>query len=165
MSILSDKRSLRLTYEKIPLSLSSFYIGNPNICKHKKKYKKKLKNGPCQHKTWQKNNKKNKKIKNKKIKIKIKYVGGGGGGGGGIFSICSVWSLTHCHSWNNLPCSHQQFSIIVTFYRPPATTISFYSTTSPPEKKKPSSNRLGTPLSRGLRSQKGLRPFNPLQNR
>ena len=51
-------------------------------------------------------------------------------------------------------------------YRPPATTISFYSTTSSsPEKKKTSSNRLGAPLSRGLRGQKGLRPFNPLQNR
>ena len=47
-------------------------------------------------------------------------------------------------------CSHQQFSIIATFYRPPATTISFYSTTSSPEKKKTSSNRLGTPLSRGV---------------
>ena len=39
---------------------------------------------------------------------------------------------------------HQQFCIIVTFYRPPAITIS-YSTTSP-EKKNTSSNRLGTPL-------------------
>ena len=29
-----------LAYEKIPLSLSSFYIGNPNICKHKKIQKK-----------------------------------------------------------------------------------------------------------------------------
>ena len=70
MSILSDKDPCGWP-EKIPLSLSSFYIGNPKICKHKKKYKKKFKNGPCQHKTWQKNN----KIKN--TKIKIKCVGGG----------------------------------------------------------------------------------------
>ena len=39
-----------------------------------KKNTKKLKNGPCQHKTGQKNNKKNDKIKN--TKIKIKCVGG-----------------------------------------------------------------------------------------
>ena len=45
------------------------------FCKHKKKYKKKLKNGPCQHKTGQKNNKKNNKIKN--TNMKIKCVGGG----------------------------------------------------------------------------------------
>ena len=51
-------------------------------------------------------------------------------------------------------------------HRLPATTIS-YSTSSSPEKKNPSSNRLGPPppLAEGLRSQKGLRPFNPLQNR
>ena len=35
------RRSLRLAYEKIPLS--SFYIGNPKNCKHKK-YKKNVKN-------------------------------------------------------------------------------------------------------------------------
>ena len=61
-----------LAYEKIPLSLSSFYIEIPkfvNITKNTKK----LKNGSCQHKTGQKNNKKN-KIKN--TKIKIKCVGG-----------------------------------------------------------------------------------------
>ena len=81
---------------------------------------------------------------NKKYKNKNKMCRGGA-----IFSICSVWSLTQCHSWNSLPCSHQQFSIIATFYSPPATTISFYSTTSSPEKENPSSNRLGTPLSRG----------------
>ena len=40
------QRSLWLAYEKIPLSLSSFYIGNPKICKHKKKYKKKWKKWP-----------------------------------------------------------------------------------------------------------------------
>ena len=87
--------------------------------------------------------------------------------GGPIFSICSVYSLTQCHSWNSLPCSHQQTFSIATFYRPPATTISFYSTSSSPEKENSSSNRLGTPPRRGgggrLRSQKGLRPFNPLQ--
>ena len=46
------------------------------------------------------------------------------------------------------------------------TTIffSFYSTSSSPEKENTISNRLVT-LACGLRSQKGLRPFNPLQNR
>ena len=92
----------------------------------------------------------------KNTKIKIKCVGGGP-----IFSICSVWSLTQCHSWNSLPCSHYQTFSIATFYRPPATTISFYSTSSSPEKENPSSIRLGTPG--GMRSQKGLRPFNTLQ--
>ena len=48
------QRSLWLAYERIPLSLSSFYIGNPNICKHKKQNTKKLKNDPCHHKTGQK---------------------------------------------------------------------------------------------------------------
>ena len=98
-------------------------------------------------------------MKNTKIKIKCVV-------GGLIFSICSVRSLTQCYSWNNLPCSHQQTSSIATFYRPPATTISFYSTSSSPEKEISSSNRLGPPpppLDGGLRSQKGLRPFNPLQ--
>ena len=95
------------------------------------------------------NTKQGKKItkkKKKNTKIKIKCVGGGGGP---IFSICSVWSLTQCHSWNSLPWSHQQTFIIATFYRPPATTTSFYSTSSSLEKENPSSNMLGTPLSRG----------------
>ena len=74
------QRSLWLAYEKIPLSLPSFYIGNPNICKHKK-IQKKLKNGPCHCKTGQKDNKK--KYKNKKKCVE-------GGGGGAIFSTCSV---------------------------------------------------------------------------
>ena len=100
---------------------------------------------------------KKKKIKNTKIKIKCL----GGGGGGPIFSICSVRSVTQCHSWNSLPCSHQQFSIIAT-YRPPATTNS-YSTTSP-EKKNPSSNRLGTPpppLARGVEKPEGPSALQP----
>ena len=59
---------------------------------------------------------------------------------------------TYCHA------------VVVFSYRPPATTISVYYTSSYPGKKKTSSNRLGTPLSRGLRSQKCLRPFDPLQN-
>ena len=78
------------------------------------------------------------------------------------FSLSDL--LTYCHSWNSLPCIHQQFSIIASCCRPPATTISAYSyTSSCPAEEKTSSNRLGTPLSRGLRSQKGLRPFNPLR--
>ena len=48
--------------------------------------------------------KKKKKEKRKNTKRKIKCVGGGGG----IFTICSVWSLTHCHSWNNHPCIHNR---------------------------------------------------------
>ena len=82
-------------------------------------------------------------------------------GGGPIFSICSIWSLTQCHSWNSLPCSHQQTFIIATFYRPPATTISFYSTSSSPEKENTSSNRLGTPLSRGAEKPEGPSALQP----
>ena len=63
-----------MAYEKIPLSLSSFYIGNPKICKHKKNTNKK--NGTCQHKSWQKNNKKTQQ--NKKYKNKNKMCRGGG---------------------------------------------------------------------------------------
>ena len=96
-----------------------------------------------------------KKQQNKKYKNKNKMCRG---------DQSSLFALSDL-SWNSLPCSHQQTFIIATFYRPPATTISFYSTSSAPEKENTISNRLGTPLSRGLRSQKGLRPFNPLQNR
>ena len=96
-----------------------------------------------------------KKNKIKNTKIKIKCVGGA------IFSICSVWSLTQCHSWNSLPCSHQQTFIIVTFYRSPATTISFYSTSSSPEKENSSSNTLGTPLSRGVEKPEGPSALQP----
>ena len=74
------QRSLWLAYAKIPLSLSSFYIGNPNICKHKKQNTIKIKNGPCHYKTGQKNNKK-KKYKNKNKMCR---------GGGPIFSICLI---------------------------------------------------------------------------
>ena len=80
-------------------------------------------------------------------------------GGGGVFSICYVWSLTHCHGWNSLPCIHQQFSIIASCNRPPATTISIYSYTSSPGKKKTSSNRLGTPLSQ--KKPEGPLPLQP----
>ena len=84
-------------------------------------------------------------------------------GGGPIFTICSVWSLT-LPQLEQSSLHPQQFSVIASCYRPPTTTISVFSYTSTaPEKENRSSNRLGTPLSRGLRSQKGLRPFNPLQ--
>ena len=63
-----------LAYEKIPLSLSSFYIGNPNICKHKK-IQKKIKKWPMSSQDRAKKKKKKKKMKN--TKIKIKCVGGG----------------------------------------------------------------------------------------
>ena len=99
-----------------------------------------------------------KKQQNKKYKNKNKMYGGGGGA---IFSICSVWSLSQCHSWNSLPCSHQQTFIIATFYRPPATTISFYSTSSSPEKENTISNRLGTPLSRGVEQPEGPSALQP----
>ena len=94
------------------------------------------------------------------------------GGGGAIFSICSVCSLTHRHSWNSLPCIHQQFSIITSCYRPPATTISVYSYTSSRAKEKNKQQQARNPPpppplavggGGGVRSQKGLRLFNPLQ--
>ena len=77
-----------------------------------------------------------------------------------IFMYMYLYICTQYHSWNSLPCSNQQFSIIATFYRPPATTISFYSTSSL-EKKNPSSNRLGTPLSRGIEKPEGPSALQP----
>ena len=64
-----------LAYEKIPLSLSSFYIGNPNICKHKK-IQKKIKKWPMSSQDRAK--KITKKIKNEKYKNKNKMCRGGG---------------------------------------------------------------------------------------
>ena len=82
MSILSGKDPCG--WEKIPLSLSSFYIGNPKICKHKKNTFF-LKNGPCPHKTWQKKKQqKNNKIKNTKINLKCV------GGGGLLYLLCLI---------------------------------------------------------------------------
>ena len=74
-----------LAYEKIPLSLSSFYIGNPNICKHKK-IQKKLKKWPMSSQNRANKLQKNPKYKNTKIRIKCVGMGlvGGGGGGGGV---------------------------------------------------------------------------------
>ena len=66
------QRSLWLAYGNFPLSPSSFYIGNPNICKHKKNTQKKMAHVIA--KQGKKN--KTKKIKNKNTKTKIKCVGG-----------------------------------------------------------------------------------------
>ena len=50
----------------------------------------------------------------------------------------------------------QQFSVIASCYRPPATTISVFSYTSTaPVKKNRSSNRLETPLRRGVEKPDG----------
>ena len=67
---------------------------------------------------------------------------------------------------------HHQYSIIATCYRPPATTISFYSPPPPysstsPEKKTEAEKGKEPPLAGGgggVRSQKGHRPFIPLQH-
>ena len=64
-----------MAYEKIPLSLSSFHIGNPKICKHKKNTKTQ---------NMAKNNRKNNKIKNTKIKIKCV------GGGDPLYLLCLI---------------------------------------------------------------------------
>ena len=87
----------------------------------------------------------NKKIKNQKYKNKNK--------------MCRRGTNLHylfCLISNTLPqleqssLHPQQFSVIASCYRPPATTISVFSYTSTaPEKEN--------------RSRKGLRPFNPLQ--
>ena len=85
-----------------------------------------------------------------------------GGGGGGIFSICTAWSLTHCHSWNNLPCIHNSSPS-----SPPATDHLLQpslSTPTPPhiqQGKSRSSNRLGTPLSRRVEKPEARRGFGP----
>ena len=90
--------------------------------------------------------KKEKKEKIKNTKIKIKCVGGGGG------------NLHHllCLISNTLPqleqssVHPQQFSVIASCYRPPATTISVFSYTSTAPVKKHRSSRLRTPLIRGV---------------
>ena len=94
----------------------------------------------------------------KKSKIKIKCVGGTNL----HYLLCLISNTLPQLEQSSL--HPQQFSGIASCYRPPATTISVFSYTSTaPVKKNRSSNRLGIPLSRGLRSQKGLPPFNPLQ--
>ena len=50
--LLSDKDPCGWPMRRF-LFFSSFYIGNPKNCEHKK-YKKTIKKGPYQHKTWQK---------------------------------------------------------------------------------------------------------------
>ena len=74
VSILSDKDSCGWPMRRFLFLFLLSISGIPKFVNIKKKLKK-LKNGPCQHKTGQKNNKKNNKIKN--TKIKIKCVGGG----------------------------------------------------------------------------------------
>ena len=124
---------------------SSFYIGNPKNCKHKKKYNIYIKNGPCQLKTWQ-NIKNIKKRKKKKYKNKNKMCRGGGGDQSSLFALISN-TLPQLEQSSLHP---QQFSVIASCYRPPATTISVFSFTSTdPVKKNRSSNRLGTPLAGG----------------
>ena len=61
---------------------------------------------------------------------------------GGEQFIFSVWSLTHCHSWNNLLCIHNT---------PPSSPTATDNLLQPsPSSPKP-------PV------KKNLRPFNPLQ--
>ena len=134
------------------LFLPSFYIGNPKNCKHKKYIYIYIKNGPCQLKTWQKNFKKRKKKKIKNTKIKMCK---GGGGGGPIFTICCLISNT-LPKLEQSSFHQQQFSLIATCYNH-LRLLHLHRF----RKENRSSNRLVTPLARGLRSQKGLRPFGP----
>ena len=89
MSILSDKDPCGWPMRRFLFLFLLSISGIPKFV-NIKKYKKKLKNGPCHHKTGQKNNKKKNKIKN--TKIKIKCVGGGGGGGGTnlLYLLCLI---------------------------------------------------------------------------
>ena len=133
---------------------SSFFFllsisGIPKIV-NKKKYKKKKKMADVNSIHGKKFIKKKGEIKDTTIKIKCV-----GRGTNLHYLLCLIS--------NTLPQSEQsslhlqQFSAVASCYRPPATTISVFSYTSTaPEKENRSSNRLETPLSRGLRSQKGL---------
>ena len=57
---------------------------------------------------------------------------------------------------------HHRLLLQTTCYRTPATTISVYSyTSSYPGKKKRSSNKLGTPLSRGVEKPEGPSALQP----
>ena len=119
--------------------LSSFFIGNPRNCKHKKIQKNKNVNSKHGNKL-----KKLKKSKMKNTKIKIKCVGWGGGGGNLHYLLCLISNTLPQLEQSSL--HPQQFSVIASCYRQPATTISVFSYTS----------------TAPVRSQKGLRPFNPL---
>ena len=110
-----------------------------------------------------KNNKKEIKEKRKITKIKIKCVGGwGGGGGSSLFALSLISNTLPQLEQSSL--HPQQFSVIASCYRPPATTISVFSYTSTsPVKNNRTSNRLGPPppLSRGVEKPEGPSALQP----
>ena len=119
------QRSLWLVYEKIPLSSFFFLYRESQKIVNIKKYKKIYKKMAHVNSKHGKKLKKLKKRNNQKYKNKKKCVKWGP-----IFTICSVWSLTHLPQLEQSSLHPQQFSVIVSCYRPPATTISVFSYTS-----------------------------------
>ena len=102
------------------------------------------------------------KKKSQKYKNKNKMCRGGGGGGGGDlhYLLCLISNTLPQLEQSSL--HPQQFSVIASCYRPPATTISVFTYTSTaPEKKNRSSNRLGTRLSRGVEKPEGPSALQP----
>ena len=100
--------------------------------------------------TWQKN-----------TKIKIKCVGGGGGGL--LYLLCLISSTLSQLEQSSLHPStvlHHRLLLQTTCYN----HLRLLQHLPMSSKGKRRSNRLGTPLVGGLRSQKGLQPFNPLQS-
>ena len=84
----------------------------------------------------------------------------GGGGGPNLYLLCLISNtLPQLEQSSMHP---QQFSVIASCYRPPATTISVFSYTSTaPVKKNRSSNRLGTPLSLVVEKPEGSSALQP----
>ena len=84
----------------------------------------------------------------------------GGGGTNLHYLLCLISNTLPQLEQSSL--HPQQFSAIASCYRPPATTISVFSYIfTAPVKKNRSSNRLGTPLSRGVEKPEGPSALQP----
>ena len=104
-----------------------------------------------------------KKEKIKNTKIKITCVGWEGGGDYLHYLLCLISNTLPQLEQSSL--HPQQFSVIASCYRPPATTISVFSYTSTaPEKENRSSNRLGNPLSQGVEKPLALQPITEIKS-
>ena len=123
-----------------------------------KKYKKKLKNGPCHRKTGQKKKKK-KKMKNTKIKIKCV-------GGDLLYLLCLISNTMPQLEQSSLQPStdlQHRHLLQTTSYNHLRLLHLLISRKGKPKQQQARKPPPPPPTSRGLRSQKGLRPFNPLQ--
>ena len=158
MSILSDKDPCGWPMRRF-LFLFLLSISGIPMFVNIQKYKKIKKNGPCHRKTGQKKKKKKYKNKNKMCR------GGGGGGTNLLYLLClisntmpqleqsSLQPSTDLHHRHLQATSYNHRRLLHLLISRKGKLKQQQARDPPP------------PPSRGLRSQKGLRPFNPLQNR